>query len=94
VDIMDKKTGKGKQGWEICKPFLQMLKEYDTFECWNSKTKTYNRKFIFQPSPEFKIPPALEGYIEIINKATVWSLPELPISYQNNEKMPKEFKNV
>lgn len=94
VDIMDKKTGKAKKGWEICKPFLNLLKEYDTFECWNSKTKTYNKKFIFQPNPEFKIPPALEGYIEIINKATIWSLPDLSISYQNNGKMPKEFKNV
>ena len=91
VDIYNKKTGEAKEGWEICKDFINYLKSLETFECWNNKTKKYNRKFIFQPDENYKLPEEFNDYIEIIKKAVVWSLPNNNLVYENNGCIPKKF---
>jgi hypothetical protein len=91
VDIYDHKKGKAKPGWEIVKPYIGWLKTLNTFECWNNKTEHYNRKFIFEPCESYILPEEYKGYIEIIKKATVWSLENSDLVYYNNGLPPKEF---
>lgn len=91
VDIYDRKTNRAKIGWEVCKPFLQYLKSRETFEAWNNKTIKYNRKYIFQPKQGYQLPKEVEGYIEIIKKATIWTMENTMIKYENNMMEVKEI---
>lgn len=92
VDIYDKKTGKNKEGYEICNDIIEALEQSNTFTCWNDATIKYgNKKYIFaNPSNKrFKINPEYAKYIELLtNKAMIWSLPNCTPTYFNNEVKP------
>lgn len=85
IDIYDKNTGKAKSGWQEIIPLLEKLKESNTFECWNSKTKNFNRKYVFIGSLE-TIPKS--KYFEIIKKGVIWSRNKF---YDCNFKEPKKL---
>lgn len=85
IDIYDKNTGKAKEGWRQINPLLDQLKLNSTFECWNQKTESYNRKFIFRGKLE-NIPK--NKYYEIIKKGVIWSLDGF---YQCNSIEPIEL---
>ena len=91
IDLFDKHTGYLKKGWKKCKDFIQVLKDLNTFECWNNKTERVNRKFIFKCSEDINLIDNYDGYIEILkDKATIWSIPDdTDINYHCNFEAPK-----
>lgn len=84
IDIYDKNTGRPKEGWKEIKPLLEKLKQAETFECWNEKTKNFNRKFVFKGSLE----TIQSKYFEIIKKGIIWSRNKF---YDCNFKSPKKL---
>lgn len=96
VDIYDKKTGKAKKGWGIVSEFLKKLKACNTFECWNKKTEKYNRKFVFLNNSTFKDAfnskafKPWHNYIELLDKATIYTLSGYDLKYDCNWVEPKE----
>jgi hypothetical protein len=97
VDIYDKKTGKSKEGYEICNDIIEALEQSNTFTCWNNATSKYgNKKYIFtNPSNKrFKINSEYAKYIELLtHKAMVWSLPNCTPTYFNNETEPNNMSS-
>lgn len=90
IDIM--KNGKVKSGWQVIKPLIEKLKSLDTFQCWNSETKNYNRKFIVKKC-DYKLPEEYKKYMEILeDKAVVYSLNNPTRVYDCNWTEIKEFK--
>jgi hypothetical protein len=82
IDIYDKNTGRCKEGWREIEQLLKELKLNTTFEVWNKKTESYNRKFIYRSNEKFNVK---NKYFEIISKGVVWSLDSF---YSNNEIIP------
>jgi hypothetical protein len=92
IDIFDKETKKAKKGWEVIKPLLEKLKSLDTFECWNDKTISYNRKFIVKKC-NYILPKEYSKYMEILtDKAIIYSIQNIDRNYDCNWKDVKEFK--
>lgn len=106
IDIYDKTTGTAKKGWNIVKPYISELNKLNTFQCWNLKTLKYNRKFVFQYDLDFieywkkHLESKLYPYIEIIDKATIYTLDELgdvkyDCNWLNPLEIPKDlFRNI
>lgn len=97
VDLYDKKTGTIKAGWQITTDFIQKLKATDTFQCWNEKTKKFNRKYIFINHSNFLttwniVFKKLHHYIELLDKATIYTCKDLgDVKYNCNWNKVKEL---
>lgn len=95
VDIYDKNTGVAKKGWQVVKPLLAELKKFNTFECWNSRTQKYNKKYIFfNPNKimDLNLLKEYRDFIEILDRATIFTLPGLgDIEYNCNWVKPINF---
>lgn len=94
IDIFNKNTGGAKKGWQIIKPLLSVLKDSDTFSCWNNKTEKYNKKYIFlnPDKTEIKLNERYSKYVELLNRATVYTIDGLgDINYDCNWS---EIKNI
>lgn len=95
VDIFDKNLGTAKKGWKKIKPLLSELEKYDTFQCWNHITKNHNKKYIFKNPKkieEIHLKKEYRKYIEILDRATVYSLDNLgDINYDCNWKDLKDI---
>lgn len=77
IDAMNKTNGKGKEGYEVINDLLAIIKEYPTMEVSNDRTKKLNRKFIYFNNSKlpYKTNDKYKDYIELLDKAVVWSLP-------------------
>jgi len=97
IDIYNHKTGRAKKEYYENKvyidSFIDDLKKCKTFSCWNSKTKRYNRKYIFRCENShlmtLKAPYSL--VIETVNKATIKSFYDTAVTYECNDEKVKDF---
>jgi hypothetical protein len=76
IDALDKKTGTGKWGFGVLSDLITDLKACETLEVWNDQTDKFNHKYIFRnpDSKKYKINDKYNKFIELIDKAVIWSL--------------------
>lgn len=84
VDIFNKATKKVKSNVDM--ELIEQLKSIVSFRCWNSTTEKYNFKVILKNDTNkiFSIKSEYKNYIEILDNAIVWSLPNAIRTYYDN----------